>query len=116
CPRPAKTTLEERVASMPRIVVPKLAAVCALALVLSLSLAAAAIGKGVSASLRVVGKGGKTLTEQTLRTDTIAIKSSPKANCFGSENAGSGKSVTVKGPTAMGLLAQAAEKTASLRP
>jgi hypothetical protein len=101
---------------MPRLTPFKLAAVCALALVLSLSIAASALAKGVSAELRVVGKGGKVLTEQTLSAGTTAIKTSPKANCFGAGTGGSGKSVTVRGATAMGLLAQAAKNTGSLRP
>jgi hypothetical protein len=89
---------------------------CALALVLSLSLATTAVAKGTQASLRVVGKGGRILTEQTLKTGTISIKTSPKATCFGAGTGGSGKSVTVQGATALGLLAQAAQKTSSLRP
>lgn len=101
---------------MPRLIPFRLAAACALALVLSLSLAASAVAKGVSAELRVVGKGGKTLTEQVLSTGTTTVKTSKKAKCFGAGNAGSGKSVTVKGATAMGLLAQASKSTASLRP
>ncbi|HEU4393510.1 MAG TPA: hypothetical protein VFR04_07740 [Solirubrobacterales bacterium] len=101
---------------MPRLIPFRLAAACALALVLSLSLAAGAVAKGVSADLRVVGKGGKVLTEQTLSTGTTAIKTSKKATCFGPGTAGSGKSVTVRGATAMGLLAQAASSTGSLRP
>lgn len=101
---------------MPRLIPFRLAAACALALALSLPFAASALAKGVSADLRVVGKGSKVLTEQRLSTGTIAIKTSPKANCFGAGSGGSGKSVTVKGATAMGLLAQAAKSTASLRP
>jgi hypothetical protein len=101
---------------MPRFIPFRLAAVCALALVLSLSIAASAVAKGVSADLRVVGKGGKVLTEQTLSSGTTTIKSSPQANCFGAGTAGSGKSVTVKGATALGLLATASKSTGSLRP
>jgi hypothetical protein len=101
---------------MPRLIPFRLVAACALALVLSLSLAAGAVAKGVSAELRVVGKGGKVLTEETLETGTTTIKTSPRANCFGAGTAGSGKSVTVKGATALGLLAQAAKTTSSLRP
>jgi hypothetical protein len=89
---------------------------CALALVLTLSLAATAFAKGTEASLRVVGKGGKILTEQTLKTGTIAINTSPKATCFGAGTGGSGDPVTVRGATALGLLDQAAQKTSSLRP
>jgi hypothetical protein len=101
---------------MPRFIPFRLAAVCALALVLSLAIAASAVAKGVSADLRVVGKGGKVLTEQTLSSGTTTIKSSPKATCFGAGTAGSGKSVTVKGATALGLLATASKSTGSLRP
>ncbi|HET6998214.1 MAG TPA: hypothetical protein VFI03_06455 [Solirubrobacterales bacterium] len=101
---------------MPRLIPFRLAAVCALALILSLSLTASALAKGVSANLRVVGKAGKILSEQTLSTGTTKIKTSKQAKCFGPENAGSGKSVTVKGATAMGLLAQASKSTAALRP
>ncbi len=101
---------------MPRLIPFRLAAACALALALSLSIAASAVAKGVSADLRVVGKGGKVLTEQTLSTGTTTIKTSPQANCFGAGTAGSGKSVTIKGATALGLLGQASKSTGSLRP
>lgn len=99
---------------MPRLIPIRLAAACALAL--SLSLAASAAAKGVSAELRVVGKGGKILTEQTLSAGTTAIETSPKATCFGPGTGGSGESVTVKGPTPLGLLAQAAKSNPALRP
>jgi len=79
-------------------------------------LAASAVAKGVSADLRVVGKGSKVLTEQTLSTGTTTIKTSRQANCFGAGTAGSGSSVTIKGATALGLLGQASKTTSSLRP
>jgi hypothetical protein len=101
---------------MPKLVPFRPAAVCALALVLSLSLAATAVAKGVSADLRVVGKGGKVLSEQTLSTGTTTIKTSKSATCFGAGTGGSGKSVTIKGATALGLLGQASKSTAALRP
>ncbi len=107
---------------MPRLIPSRLAAACALALLLSLSIAAGVAAapkshrKGVSAELRVVGRGGKTLSEQTRRTGTTKIKTSPRANCFGRGTGGSGKSVTIGGATALGLLGQAARATASLRP
>lgn len=101
---------------MPRSNRRRAACACALALVLSLALAGSALAKGTQATLRVVGKGGKILTEQSLLTGTTAIKTSPKATCFGGGTGGSGKSVTVKGATALGLLGQAAKKTATLRP
>lgn len=101
---------------MPRSNRCRAAGACALALVLSLVLAATAVAKGTEASLRVVGKGGKVLTEQTLKTGTVMVKTSPKATCFGAGTGGSGDSVKVPGATALGLLAQAAKTTSSLRP
>lgn len=101
---------------MPRLISFRLAAVCALALVLSLFVVSGAVAKGVTADLRVVGKGGKVLTEETLSTGTTTIKTSPKANCFGAGTAGSGQSVTVRGATALGLLSTASKSTGSLRP
>jgi hypothetical protein len=93
------------------------AAVCALALVLSLSLACtAAFAAGTEATLRVVGKGNKVLTEQTLKTGTVSIKTSPKASCFGAGTGGSGAAVKVRGATALGLLSQASAKTGAIRP
>ncbi len=99
---------------MPRLVPSRLVPVCALALLLVLSTAAVAVAK-VSVDLRVAA-GGKVLTEQTLKTGTTAVPTSPKATCFGKASAGSGKASTVKGATALGALAQASKSTASLRP
>jgi hypothetical protein len=101
---------------MPRLISFRLAAACALALIASLVPAASAAAKGVPAELRVVGKCGKVLTEQTLSTGSVSLKTSRSATCFGAGTGGSGKSVTIKGATAMGLLAQAAQSTAALRP
>ena len=101
---------------MPRIAPSRLAAACALAVFLLLSTAAIAVAKGVSADLRVVGAGGRTLAEETLRTGTTKVPTSPKATCLGKGSGGSGRAVSVKGPTALGLLAQAARSTSSLRP
>jgi hypothetical protein len=101
---------------MPRLTPIRLAAACALALVLSAAPAASAPAKGVPALLRVVGNGGKVLSEQALSTGTTTIKTSRSANCFGAGTAGSGKAVTIPGATALGLLGQASKATASLRP
>lgn len=101
---------------MPRLIPFRLVAACALAFVLALSTAAVAVAKGVPADLRVVGSGGKVLTEQTLQAGTTSLPTSPGATCFGKGTGGSGNSVTVKGPTALGLLGRAAKNTASLRP
>ncbi len=106
---------------MPRLVPIRLVAACALALVLSAAAVVSANGasssaKGPLVDLRVVGKGGKVLTEEDLQAATTTIKTSPKANCFGAGTAGSGKSVTVKGPTALGALAQSSKANPALRP
>lgn len=99
---------------MPRLVPSRLVSVCALALLLTLSTAAVAAAR-VAVDLRVIA-GGEVLTEQSLKTGTTAVPTSPKATCFGKADAGSGKGVTVKGATAFGALAQASKSTASLRP
>jgi hypothetical protein len=101
---------------MPRLIPSRLAAACALALVLVLSAAAVAVAKGTPASLRVVNSGGKTLAEKTLKTGTTSVPTSPKATCFGPGTGGSGKSVTMQGATALGLLGQAAKSTPALQP
>ena len=101
---------------MPRITPIRLAAACALALALSLPLSASALAKGFSADLRVVGANSKLLAEKPVSTATTSVKSSPKATCFGPGSGGSGAPVSIKGNTAMGLLAAASKTTASLRP
>jgi hypothetical protein len=101
---------------MPRITPFRLAAVCSLAVILSLALAAGASAKGFQAQLRVVGSGGKELAEKPVATATTAVDSSPKAECFGKGSGGSGDPVTIKGNTAMGLLARASKSTPALSP
>ncbi len=102
---------------MPRLIPSRLGAACALALFLILSTATAApAAKKVEADLRVVGAGGKVLAEETLRTGSVTIPTSPKANCFGKGTGGSGRGARINGPTALGLLGQAAQSTKTLRP
>jgi hypothetical protein len=100
---------------MPRIISVRLAAACALVVAMSLTFAAGAFAKG-SADLRVVGAGGKILSEKTLSTATTTVKTSPKATCFGKGSGGSGDPVTIDGNTALGLLARASLSTAALKP
>jgi hypothetical protein len=101
---------------MPRITPFRLAAACTLAISLSLAFAAGASAKGFQAELRVVGSGSKVLVEKPVATATTTVKSSPQAECFGKGSGGSGDPVTIKGNTAMGLLAHASKLVASLRP
>jgi hypothetical protein len=101
---------------MPRITPFRLAAACTLAISLTLALAAGAAAKGFQAELRVVGSGSKVLVEKPVATATTTVKTSPQAECFGKGTGGSGDPVTIKGNTAMGLLAHASKLVASLRP
>jgi hypothetical protein len=101
---------------MPRFTPFRLAAACTLALTLTLALAAGASAKGFQAELRVVGSGSKVLVEKPVATATTTVNTSPKAECFGKGSGGSGDPVTIKGNTAMGLLARASKLVASLRP
>jgi hypothetical protein len=100
---------------MPRLVPIRLAAACALALLLFVSTTAVASAKKVEAGLRVVAKG-KVLAEETLKTGTTSIPTSKKADCFGKGTGGSGRAAKIGGPTALGLLGQAAASTKALKP
>jgi hypothetical protein len=101
---------------MPRLVPFRLVAACALALLLLIPTAALGAGKGTKVSVRVVGSGGKALGDELVSAKTTSIKTSPKATCLGGGTGGSGKSVQVKGPTALGALIQASKITPALRP
>lgn len=101
---------------MPRLIPFRLVAACALAFILMLTTAALAVAKGPVAELRVVGSGGKVLAEDSFGAFTASIKASPQATCFGSGTGGSGETVTVNGPTALGMLIQASKFTATLKP
>ena len=101
---------------MPRITPFRLAAACTLVVSLTLVLTAGAAAKGFKAELRVVGAGEKVLAEKPVATATTSVKSSPAADCFGKGSGGSGDPVTIKGDTAMGLLASASRSTPALSP
>ncbi len=101
---------------MPRSTRFRLAAVCALALSLTFAFAAVAVAKGPLAELRVVGSGGKVLAEKPVPMKDTAVKTSPKATCFGPGTGGSGENAQLKGTTAMGLLASGSKRIAALRP
>ncbi|HET9163009.1 MAG TPA: hypothetical protein VFN89_06160 [Solirubrobacterales bacterium] len=101
---------------MPRLVQLRLLAVCAMALTLLFATAALAMAKAPVASLRVVGAGGKLLDEDSFRLTPVSIKASPRATCFGAGTGGSGKTVSVKSPSALSMLVQASKSTPALRP
>ncbi len=101
---------------MPRSTPNRLVAACTLVIAVSLLAVPTALAKGFKVDLRVVGKGGKVLTEKTVRTATTRVKASPKAECFGKGSGGSGKKVAIAGNTAMGVLARASRATKPIRP
>jgi hypothetical protein len=101
---------------MPRLVPFRPATACALALLIVLSTASLAVAKAPRVDLRVVGKAGRTLTDQFVNAKTTSIKTSPKATCLGGGTGGSGRSVKIPGATALGVLGQASKLTPSLRP
>lgn len=70
----------------------------------------------IPADLRVVTDTGKTLADVRQYTDTTNVPTSPQAKCFFGGVGGSGRPVTVAGPTALGLTADAAQTQAGLRP
>jgi hypothetical protein len=88
----------------------------ACALVLCLVLAVTASASATTATLRVVGQGNVVLSEGLVKTSNISIKTSPQATCLGAGTGGSGKSVALKGNTALGLLANGAKTIKQLSP
>ena len=99
---------------MPRPSQFRIAAACALALCVALAFTANA--SALQATLRVVGKGNEVLTEGLVKSKTQSVKTSPSATCFGSGTGGSGKSVSVPGNTALGLLATGSKTIKGLAP
>src|SRR3954451_5172415 len=101
---------------MPRLIPFRLAAACGLALILLLSTVSVAVAKKVEADLRVVGKANKVLAEETMKTGPTRVPTSRKADCFGRGTGGSGKRYATGGPTALGLLSEAATSVRALKP
>jgi hypothetical protein len=113
------TTLEERVAEMPRLIPSRPAAACALALtlVLCLCLTAGAAAKRPAAWLRVLGAGGRTLAERPLGiAGQVSVRTSPRATCFGAGTGGSGKLATLRGASPLGMLVRASLHGGALAP
>ena len=89
-------------------------AVC-LALIAALLLATGATAASTTAQLRVVNTTGTTLADQSQVTGDVSIKTDPGATCFGPPG-GSGNTVNVPGPSALGIVKDASDTTAALRP
>jgi hypothetical protein len=85
---------------------------CALATVAE----AGGAAKRKTVHLRVVTSTGRTLAEERETTGTTEIKARGRADCFGEGTGGSGDRVRVRGATALGVLADVAEKVDALRP
>lgn len=75
----------------------------------------AAAGAAVPVDLRVVDTDGFTMAQQTQFTDTVTVRTSPDADCFGPPG-GSGADKTLNGPTALGAAWDASQADADLRP
>ena len=81
-----------------------------------LALPAGALAAKTPVHLRVVDSAGKTLSQQDVRTGTVEIKTDPEASCFGEGTGGTGDTVTVSGPTALGAVQTASESNSKVRP
>jgi hypothetical protein len=78
----------------------------------SISSASASVG----VDLRVVNTEGRALAQLRQYTDTTQIRTDPAADCFGPGSGGSGAAVAVNGPTALGVVDDAAATQDLIRP
>jgi len=95
-----------------RMLRPGVACLAISAMLLIPGVAAAAT---TTANLRVVNTAGTTLANQSQVTGDVTIRTDPGATCFGPPG-GSGNNVNVPGPSAMGILKDASDSNAALRP
>lgn len=110
------TTLEERVAEMPNSLLRTRTGLVLVGCVLTFLLVVpAASAAPVPVDLRVVDTDGFTMAQQTQFTDSVTVKTSPEADCFGPPG-GSGADKTLSGPTALGAVWDASTADADLRP
>lgn len=98
---------------MPRRTFQLWGAACLLAVALAVPAAAGAAT--TTADLRVVVTSGATLADQSQVTGDVTIATDPGAQCFGPPG-GSGANVQVPGPSALGIVKDAAETNPALRP
>jgi hypothetical protein len=89
---------------------------CAVSLIISGAYAAAASAGTVPADVRVVTDTGRVLADVRQYTDTTSVPTSPQAKCFFGGAGGSGKPAFVPGPTALGIVADAAQSVPELNP
>jgi hypothetical protein len=91
-----------------------MASACVIALVAVAGPAAA--NGSTQAEVRVVSTAGRELADLRQFTDTTNIKTDPRADCFGPGSGGSGRVVTVSGPTALGAVYDAQATEPELEP
>ena len=101
---------------MPTVISFRFAAACALAVFMALSAASAAAARTVPVDLRVLTTTGKVLADERQYTSSTPVKTDPGADCFGTGTGGSGDTVHLSGPTALGVLADAAQSNPLLAP
>jgi hypothetical protein len=92
-----------------------LGAACLVCLASALLAGTASAGT-TTAHLRVINSAGTVLANQSQVSGDVAIKTDPGAACFGSGTGGSGNDVNVAGPSAIGIVKDAADSNAALRP
>jgi hypothetical protein len=109
-------TLEERVAHMPIRSLRPAGLIAACAATILLSAPGTAGAKSIVGDLRVLGPSGQTLAELDQYTRTVKLDTDPNAQCFGPGSGGSGDRVKVPGPTALGVVNDAAATARDLRP
>jgi hypothetical protein len=98
-----------------RAVVPAFLGACLLAFTMSAP-AEAKTAKTVPAQLRVYDSDGNAIAEQTQYTGSVGIKTDKHADCFGAGTGGSGDTVTLDDPNALGLLSDGAVADPLLKP
>jgi RTX calcium-binding nonapeptide repeat (4 copies) len=92
-------------------------AIAALASLIGLAVLGPMSASGsVGVDLRVLNTEGKALAQLRQFTDTVQIRTDPDADCFGSGSGGSGRTVTVDGPTALGVVHDAEATQKAIRP
>jgi hypothetical protein len=99
---------------MPRRRITALGAACLTCIALAVA-AGSAGAASTTANLRVLNTAGTTLADQSQVTGDVTIKTDPNAKCFG-DPGGSGNSVNVPGPTALGIVQDALSSDPALRP
>jgi hypothetical protein len=90
--------------------------ITALAALVAFAALPAGAGASVGVNLRVLNTEGKALAQLRQYTDTAQIKTDPDADCFGTGSGGSGRTATVNGSTALGVVQDAEATQKALRP